>query len=125
MIALPLPSAGDQLEQPRVSRAVSDVVGSSKMMRRASTCSALATSTSCRSPGKALDQRVGRRARPTRPAAPRDRVGDRRRGQSARRAAGKRLMKMFSAIVRLVKRLSSWWMKAMPAALGSRGLAGA
>jgi hypothetical protein len=34
-------------------------------------------------------------------------------------------MKTFSATVRLVKRFSSWWMKAMPAAVASAGVRGA
>ena len=44
-----------------VSRAVSDVVGSSKMRMRASTERALATSTSCRSPGARRSTRDVRR----------------------------------------------------------------
>ena len=50
-----------------VSRAVSDVVGSSKMRMRASTERALATSTSCRSPGARRSTRTsGETSRSTR-----------------------------------------------------------
>ncbi len=41
-----------------VSRAVSDVVGSSKIIRRASKLSALAISANCRSPGESFSTRV-------------------------------------------------------------------
>ena len=75
---------------------------------------------------EALDRRVGRQvqadlAPAARPCA--------RRAPAGRsippRLRGIRVMKMFSAIERLEKRLSSWWMKAKPARSASRGLPGA
>ncbi len=42
-----------------------------------------------------------------------------------KRRRGKPSRKMFSAMVRLVKRLSSWWMKAMPLRVGVAGIGAA
>ncbi len=77
-----------------------------------------------------LERRVGQRDR-DRPRSRSSRVRSARlaRSMSAsgpKRRRGKASMKMFSAIVRLLKRLSSWWMKAMPLARRRRpGCAGA
>ena len=108
-----------------VSRAVSEVVGSSKMMIAASSCSALATSTSWRSPGDSRSTGVsGARSRSTCASSCARRARRWLRGRSSasgpKRRRGKPSMKMFSAIVRLLKRLSSWWMKAMPCARSPR-----
>ena len=100
------------------------------MMTLASSCSALATSTSCRSPGDRRSIGVSggnveidllqKRARARVERGPVDQAQAVLVG-----AAGKRSMKMFSAIERLPKRLSSWWMKATPAALACLGFCGA
>ena len=129
MIVLPAWCSRSMISKRRsVSRAVSEVVGSSKMRMRASTESALATSTSCRSPGDRRSTRhVGRDVQVHHGqellGAPRGS----RRGSAAAPCpwCGKSLMKKFSAMVRLVKRFSSWWMKAMPARSASRGSRGA
>ena len=67
MIAMPWRFSRSMRSNSRsVSRAVSEVVGSSKMMMRASAPSALAISTSWRSPWRqAADRRVGARSRST------------------------------------------------------------
>ena len=94
-----------------VSRAVSEVVGSSKMMICASAPSALAISTSWRSPWLSRATGVSRRqSRSTVASSSRAPLADLPavdQAAATRPARGKPAMKMFSSIVRFVKRLSS------------------
>ena len=128
MTAMPLALSRPIRSNSRsVSRWVSEVVGSSKMMMRASALKALAISTSWRSP---CDRRLtgveGGTCRSTDASSSALRAAAARRSISGRprTSFGNPSMNRFSATVRLRNRFSSWWMKAMPLAWASRGLRG-
>ena len=102
-----------------VSRAESELVGSSMMSSRARVERALAISTSCWRPiGSSASGVAGSRSRPTilsHSAASR-RIAARSRSPSRR---GSRPRKMLPAMSRLSARFNSWWMRAIPASSAS------
>ena len=125
MMAMPWRRSRSMMSNSRsVSRVVSDVVGSSKMIMRALLPSALAISTSCRSPcDRRLTGVFGCTSRSTadNSSCVRVRTFVRSMNGSPGTRLGKPAMNRFSATVRLRNRLSSWWMNAMPRASASRG----
>ncbi len=131
MTAMPWPCSRPMMSNSRsLSRAVSEVVGSSKMTIRASAPSAFEISTSCRSPWLSRATGVpGASSRSTAASSSlaRSRIFRRSMKGSPGTSLGNPVMKRFSSMVRFLKRFSSWWMKAMPlasASLGPVGLVG-
>ena len=124
---MPMPSARSWRMMPNScsdSPAVSDDVGSSMMMMRAFSDSALAISTICICPAVSVETGVvGGSFKPTRSSSSarrrvhRDRVAA---GPRDRRGASSLPRKMLAAMSRFGASISSWWISAMPSRLASR-----